>query len=78
MPQISTKFFSRSAACTVLLTVLLFVCPARAAAIPISEYEKNIHDAIGSLEALIKDEEDEGEPTDRPSSNTPHNLEYEG
>jgi uncharacterized protein DUF4129 len=65
MSQISTKSFSRSAACVVLLTVLLFVCPARVAAIPISEYEKNIHDAIASLEALIRDdEEDEEEITD--------------
>jgi Domain of unknown function (DUF4129) len=59
MPQISTKSLSRSAACAVLLTVLLFVCPSRVAAIPISEYEQNIKDAIVSLEMLIPDEEDE-------------------
>ena len=45
--------------CTVLLTVLLFVCPSRVAAIPISEYEKNIKNAIVSLEELIPDEEEE-------------------
>src|SRR5688572_4418978 len=59
MSQISTKFLSRSAACGVLLTVLLFVCPGSVAAIPISEYEQNIKKAISSLESLITDEEDE-------------------
>ena len=59
MPQISTKSLSRSAACAVLLIVLLFVCPSRVAAIPISEYEKNIKTAIASLEELVIDEEDE-------------------
>ena len=64
MPQISTKSLSRSAACAVLLAVLLFVCPARAAAIPISEYEKNIKNAIVSLEELIPDDEEEELPDD--------------
>lgn len=59
MPQISTKSLSRSAACAVLLTVLLFVWPSRVAAIPISEYEQNIKNAIVKLEMLIPDEEEE-------------------
>ena len=59
MSQISTKSLSRSAACGVLLTVLLFVCPGSVAAIPISEYEQNIKKAISSLESLITDEEEE-------------------
>jgi hypothetical protein len=59
MPQISTKSWSRSAACAVLLTVLLFVCPSRVAAIPISEYEQNLKNAIVKLESLIPDEEEE-------------------
>ena len=42
-----------------LVTVLLFVCPAHAAAIPISDYEQNIKDAISSLEMFITDEEEE-------------------
>ena len=64
MPQISTKSLSRSAACAVLLAVLLFVSPARVAAIPISEYEQNIKNAIVSLEELIIDEEEEEIPDD--------------
>lgn len=59
MPQISTKSLSRSAACAVLLAILLFVFPARVAAIPISEYEHNIKKAIVSLEELITDEDEE-------------------
>ena len=59
MPQISTKSLRRSAACTVLLSILLFVCPARVAAIPISEYEQNIKNAIVSLEELVTDDEEE-------------------
>ena len=56
MPQISTKSLSR---CAALLVVLLFVCPGRVAAMPISEYEKNIKDAIASLEGIIQDDEEE-------------------
>lgn len=58
MPQISTKSLSRSAACAVLLTILLFACPALVAAIPISEYEHNIKKAIVDLEELVTYEED--------------------
>ena len=64
MPQISTKSLSRSVAYVVLLAVLLFVCPARVAAIPISEYEQNIKNAIVSLEELIIDDEEEEIPED--------------
>ena len=64
MPQISTKSLSRSAACAVLFTVLLFVCPASVAAIPISEYEQNIKKAISSLEMLVTVEEGESEIPD--------------
>lgn len=59
MPQISTKSVSRSAACVVVLAVLWFLCPARAAAIPISEYQQRVNDAIGSLETLSGVDEDE-------------------
>jgi hypothetical protein len=58
MPQISTKSLSRSASCAVLLAILLFACPARVAAIPISEYEQNIKKAIVELEELVEYEED--------------------
>src|SRR6185312_11618337 len=47
-----------------LLAVLLFVCPARVAAIPVSEYEQQIKNAIASLEALVTDEDEEGEIDD--------------
>lgn len=59
MPQISTKSASRSAACAVVLAVFLFLCPARVAAIPISEYQQHVKDAIASLETLSEVEEDE-------------------
>ena len=59
MTQISTKSLSRSAACAVLLIVLLFVCPGSVAAIPISDYQQNINDAISLLEKLVTDEEGE-------------------
>jgi Domain of unknown function (DUF4129) len=59
MPQISSKALSRSAVLAVLLSILLFVCPARVAAIPISEYEQNIKNAIVSLEELVTDDEEE-------------------
>jgi len=64
MLQISRKSLSRSAACAVLLAVLLFVFPARVAAIPISEYERNIKNALVSLEELVTDDEEEEEIPD--------------
>ena len=62
MPQISTKSLSRSAACAAWLAVLLFVCPARVAAIQISEYEEKIKFAIASLQELIPDDDEEEVP----------------
>ncbi len=62
MPQISTKSLSRRAACAAWLAVLLFVFPARVAAIPISEYEENIKFALASLQELIPDEDEEEIP----------------
>ena len=59
MPQISTKSLSRSAACAVVLTAVLFLCPARAAAIPISEYQQHLKNALASLEALSEVDEDD-------------------
>lgn len=59
MPQISTKSFSRTALCAVVLAVFLCLCPARAAAIPISDYYQRLHDAIVSLEELSEVDEDE-------------------
>jgi hypothetical protein len=59
MPQISTKYLSHTTACAVALVVLLFVYPARVAAIPISEYQQNLNDAIVALEELFELEEDE-------------------
>lgn len=64
MPQISTKYLSRTAACAVALVALLFVYPARVAAIPISEYQQNLKDAIASLESLIEIDEEEDEDED--------------
>ena len=61
MPQISTKCLSRSTACVVALVALLFVYPARVAAIPLSEYQQHLKDAIASLETLIEVSEDETE-----------------
>ena len=55
MPQISTK----SAACAVLFAVFLFLCPASVAAIPLSEYQQHVKNAISSIETLSDvDEED--------------------
>ena len=59
MRQISTKFLSRSAACAVVLTVFMFVCPGQAAAIPISEYHEHLKNAITSLETLAEADEDD-------------------
>ena len=63
MPQISTKYLSRTTACAVALVALLFVYPARVAAIPISEYQQHLKDAIASLEPLVEFDEDEDEVT---------------
>ena len=61
MPQISTKYLSRTTASVVALVALLFVYPARVAAIPISEYQQHLKDAIASLEPLVEFDEDEDE-----------------
>ena len=59
MSQISTKSLSRSAAYAAVITILLFVCPALVSAIPISEYQRHIKNALGSLEALSEVDEEE-------------------
>lgn len=59
MHQNSTRSYARSAACAVVLTTFLFLCPARAGAIPLSEYQKNLNDAIAALEALKESDEEE-------------------
>ena len=59
MPEISTKSLSRSAACVVVLTVFMFVCPGRVAAIPVSEYHQHLKNAITSLETLAEADEDD-------------------
>ncbi|HEU4509685.1 MAG TPA: DUF4129 domain-containing protein [Pyrinomonadaceae bacterium] len=56
MLQISTKHFRNA----VVLTALLLLCAARAAAIPISEYQQNLKHAIADFEGLIE-METEGE-----------------
>lgn len=58
MPQISAKVFSRSAACAVF-AVLLFACPALVAAVPLSEYQQHLKNAISSLETLSEEDEDD-------------------
>ena len=58
MPQMSTKSLSRSAACAVVLTVLLFLCP-HVAAMPISEYQQHVKNALTSLETFYDMDEDE-------------------
>jgi hypothetical protein len=59
MPQISTKSLSRSAAYAALLTAILFLCPLSVAAIPISEYQQNLKNAITALGTLAESDEDE-------------------
>ncbi|HJU92187.1 MAG TPA: DUF4129 domain-containing protein [Pyrinomonadaceae bacterium] len=59
MPQISTKSFSRSALCAVVLAVFWCLCPARAVAIPISQYQQRLKDAIASLEEFNEVDEEE-------------------
>lgn len=59
MPRISTKSLSGSAAHAVLFTALLLTCPARVAAIPLSEYQQHIKNALGSLESLAEVYEEE-------------------
>ena len=55
MLQISTKHYRHA----VILTALLLLCVGRASAIPISDYQQNLKQAIAALERLI--EMDEGE-----------------
>lgn len=55
MLQISTKHYRQA----VVLTALLLFCAARAIALPISDYQQNVKQAIAALERLI--EMDEGE-----------------
>jgi hypothetical protein len=59
MHPISTKSVRPSVARAALLTALLFLCVASAAAIPISEYQQNLKNAVTSLETLSDIDEDE-------------------
>jgi Domain of unknown function (DUF4129) len=58
MPQNSTKRCRHTAVVLVMMTVLLFVCPLKSAAIPVSEYQQQLNDAIASLETLLKHQEE--------------------
>jgi hypothetical protein len=58
MPRISAKSLSRSAGWAAVF-VFLFLCPARIAAIPISEYQQHLKEAITSLETLSEVDEDD-------------------
>jgi hypothetical protein len=53
MPQIS-KTRRRSIACVVVLAAFLFVCPASAAAIPITEYQQRLKQAIDELVKVVE------------------------
>jgi len=55
MLQISAKHYRHA----VVLTAVLFLCTGRASAIPISDYQHNLKQAIAALETLL--EMDEGE-----------------
>ena len=57
MPQIS-KTHRRSVAIVVVLVAFLFVCPATATAIPISEYQQRLKQAINELEKVTGDSKD--------------------
>jgi hypothetical protein len=54
MPQISTPHYR-----VLLLIVVLFLCPARAAAIPIADYHNNLQQAITAVDTLIHFDEEE-------------------
>lgn len=56
MHQNSTKSYRLNA---VVLVALLFLCPASVAAIPLSEYQQNLENAIVGLQTLTDSEEDE-------------------
>jgi hypothetical protein len=53
MPQIS-KTHRRRIACVVVLAAFLFVCPANAAAIPITEYQQRLKQAIDELVKVVE------------------------
>lgn len=56
MPQIST---TRLAYRALLLSVVFFLLPARAAALPLETYQKNLRDAITALDTLKDSDEEE-------------------
>jgi hypothetical protein len=60
MRQISTKRYRYA----VVLTALLFLCAGHASAIPISDYQTNLKQAIAALETLVEMDEGEGQPPD--------------
>lgn len=53
MPQIS-KTHRRSIACVVVLVGFLFVCPADVAAIPLTEYQQRLQQAIDQLVEVVE------------------------
>ena len=53
MPQIS-KTHRRSIACVVVLLAFLFVCPANVAAIPLTEYQQRLQQAIDRLVEVVE------------------------
>lgn len=61
MPQVFSKRYRQHAFGFVVLAGLLLLLPARVAAIPISEYQQNIKNAITTLETVYEVEEDESD-----------------
>lgn len=61
MPQTRAINHQRHLACLVVLLTALFVCPASVAAIPLSDYEQKIKDAITALDTLSQVDEEETE-----------------
>ena len=59
MLHVSRKSYPGSVVCAVVLTTLLFLCPATVGAIPLSEYHQNIGNAIAALEKLNESVEEE-------------------
>jgi len=55
----STKHHRYIVACVVVLTAVLFVCPAKIPALPIAEYQQNLKNAITALDTLTQIDEDE-------------------
>ena len=61
MPQIFIQRYRQHAFGFVVLAGFLLLLPARVAAIPISQYQQNIKNAITTLETVYEVEEDESD-----------------